>query len=189
MIEPCRNNNVNRELPLNGPQLAACPGGSLTAIQDTKYGRTPSSVHFIVHGVRKSPGQQTMVSHHLRVNATIESQRINVRENGIKEVIAKSLALGFVEHTASRQIVESGREYPHLHLNLLRRDCFAVSQSSTCSWPSASRRSVAANSSACQAGDTNSSSGRLNSSQSVSISFNFSLRGSWRKLSTVIPEE
>jgi len=82
---------------------------------------------------------------------------------------------------------KKGCEYPRLHLNWPRRDCFAASQSITCSLPSANLRSVAASSFACQAGDSNSASGRLNSSQSVSISFSFSLRGISRKLSTVMP--
>jgi len=120
------------------------------------------------------------------MNPSIESQRINVRKHGIKEVLAKASALGILERTAGGQIIEGGRKDPHPHPNLLLSDCFAVSHSNTCSPPSASRRSVAANSFACQAGDSNSPSGRLNSSQSVSISFSFSLRGSWRKLSIVM---
>ena len=90
---------------------------------------------------------------------------------------AKAIALLFVKRAASGQVIVRRCEYPHLHLNWPRRDCFAVSQSSTCSLPSANRRSVAASSFACQAGDSNSTSGRLNSSQSVSISLSFSLRG------------
>jgi len=111
--QPRWNKDVNRELSLNVSQLAACPGGSLAAIQDTKYSRRPSCVHFIVHSVRKPSGQQTVVSQHLRVNPRVKSQGINVRENGIEKVIAKALALSFVEHAAGGQIVESGREYPH----------------------------------------------------------------------------
>ena len=50
---------------------------------------------------------------------------------------------------------------PHSHSNLLRSAFLALSQSITCSLPSARRRSVSANSFTCQAGDSNSVSGRL----------------------------
>ena len=181
-------NPTSKPLSLNASQLAGCLGWILAAIHDPKDNHASIRVQFIYTPRKETGGPASGGTHRLPVDPPVENQRINVRKNGIQKVIAKPLALGFVERAATGQIIEGGCQYPHLHLNLPRRECFAVSQSSICSLPSANRRSVAANSFACQAGDSNSSSRRLNSSQSVSISFSFSLRDSWRKLSTVMPK-
>src|ERR1035437_258002 len=111
------------------------------------------------------------------MNAAVQRKRIDIGEDRIEEIISQTFTLPFVEDTPGGQISESRGQYPQSHSNLLRSAFLAFSQSMTCSLPSARRRSVFANSSACQAGESNSESGWLSSSHRVSISFSFSLRG------------
>src|SRR5262249_34930028 len=75
--------------------------------------------------------------------------------------------LSVIKLPADGKIIERGVKDPHSHSNRFRSFFFATSQSNTFSLPSETRFSVAASSFACQAGDLNSSSERLNSSQRV----------------------
>ena len=84
--------------------------------------------------------------------------------------------LPFVKLAPGGQIVDCRSENPHFDSERRRNSFFATSQSMTCSLPSARRRSVSASSCACHAGDSKTSSGRLNCSHSNSISLSFSLR-------------
>src|SRR5438094_187149 len=118
-----------------------------------------------------------MVAKDLPMNPCVKGKRINVRENGIKKKRTQPFALQVIKVASGREVIENGGEDLHPHSNLLLSCFFAASQSSTRSLSSASRCSVLANSFWCQAGDSNSPSGRLKSSQSASISLSFSLRG------------
>jgi hypothetical protein len=151
----------------------------LPAIQNAMDNGNLVRLHFIVDDERESFRQKPMMAEHFSMNAGVEGQRIDVSEDGVEEIIARPFALPVVEFPPGRQIPARGSQEADFHFVRLRKSALACSQSSTCFWPLSKRRCVSANSSSCQAGDSNSASFWLRSSHNASIRHNFSCRGNW----------
>jgi hypothetical protein len=58
----------------------------------------------IVHGVREPLGQEAVIAEDLWMDACVKQERVYVGEKGIKEVLAQSFALLFVEKAPGIQI-------------------------------------------------------------------------------------
>lgn len=83
----------------------------------------------------------------------IDMEGINVRGKGIKEIIAKSLALSFVEAKAVNQVLLGFIKNLNSHLARFRILFFASVQSWNRETPEWIRCSLACRMSACQEGD------------------------------------
>ena len=51
----------------------------------------------IVDGVWESPGEEAMMPEDFRVNTCVESEGVDIGEQGVKEVLTQSLSLFLVE--------------------------------------------------------------------------------------------
>jgi hypothetical protein len=87
----------------------------LAAIQYAVNNSGPVGVNFVIDGIRKALGQQTVVAKDLKVNASKVRQGINVNEHRIEEIRTQSLALLFVKLSTFFKVSESRCEKPHSH--------------------------------------------------------------------------
>ena len=87
----------------------------LAAIQYAVNNSGPVGVNFVIDGIRKALGQQTVVAKDLKVNASKVRQGINVNEHRIEEIRTQSLALLFVKLSTFFKVSEGRCENPHSH--------------------------------------------------------------------------
>ncbi len=87
----------------------------------------------VVYGIRESLGQETVVTENLLMDACVKQEGINVREQGIKEVLAQSFALLLIEETTGMQVFDGRGKDLDSHSKRFLSSRFAVGQSTMCS--------------------------------------------------------
>jgi hypothetical protein len=64
----------------------------LPAVEDAKDD-ADVAVNFVVNGIGKAFGEQTVKVKHLQVDAGVVFQRVDVREQGVEEVVTDAFVL------------------------------------------------------------------------------------------------
>jgi len=78
--------------------------GCLSQIQDTPNKHHAIFLNAIVYRVRKALGERPMVPEYLSVNPGIQDQRIDLGEQAVDEIGAKTLTLAIIEYSSTIQV-------------------------------------------------------------------------------------
>jgi len=120
-----------------------------------------------------------MITENASMRAGIEAKRLNVRAKCLEKIPTNAATLPFIKAKAIEQVAlgEAEDSKRHASFAALRRIRFlAISQSLNFALPFFTARSASRSAWACHAGDSNRSSSRERSTQSASITRNFSSR-------------